>query len=121
MDALPSPVEYTGSSGPYAFAGDDVVTYDSQDRIALIRINRPAQRNVINAEATNRLHDAWLRFNASNDLVAVLTGAGNETFCASSDTTDGYGTTQNSSSRHPCRSDLCKTMMFDVRHQDTRR
>ena len=81
----PQPVEYTGSSGHCNFAAGDVVTYESRDRIALIRINRLAQRNVINAETTNRLHDAWLRFNASNDLVAVLTGTGNEAFCSGGD------------------------------------
>jgi enoyl-CoA hydratase len=82
---LPMPVEYTGMAGPEAFGPGNVVTYESKDRIALIRINRAAQRNTINAEVTDRLHDAWLHFNASDDRVAVLTSEGNDAFCSGGD------------------------------------
>lgn len=85
VDPAPMPVEYTGRSGPDAFGPNEVVTYESREGIALIRINRPAQRNVVNAEVTNRLHDAWLHFNESNDRAAVLTAAGNEAFCSGGD------------------------------------
>ncbi len=61
------------------------VTYDSQDGIALITINRPERRNAINPAVVQELSQAWERFDAEDDLVAVLTGAGNDAFCAGAD------------------------------------
>lgn len=61
------------------------VTYDSRDGIALITINRPQRRNAMNPAVVKGLMQAWERFDAEDDLVAVLTGAGNEAFCAGAD------------------------------------
>ncbi|MFA5488242.1 MAG: enoyl-CoA hydratase-related protein [Candidimonas sp.] len=61
------------------------VTYESQDGIALITINRPQKRNAINPAVVQELSQAWERFDAEDDLVAVLTGAGNDAFCAGAD------------------------------------
>lgn len=56
------------------------VTYESIDNIALITINRPEQKNRLNIAALELLHDAWVRFNRSDDRCAVITGKGNDDF-----------------------------------------
>lgn len=61
------------------------VTYDSCDGIALITINRPERRNAMNPAVVRGLTQAWERFDAGDDLVAVLTGAGNDAFCTGAD------------------------------------
>ncbi len=54
-----------------------VLLYESRDNVATITINRPEKRNPLSHEVCVQLRDAWHRFNASDDRVAVLTGAGN--------------------------------------------
>ncbi|TMS56982.1 enoyl-CoA hydratase [Imbroritus primus] len=63
----------------------DAVTYESQDRIALITINRPDRLNAINEAVELGLAAAWRRLNESDDLVAVFTGAGNRAFSVGKD------------------------------------
>ncbi len=63
----------------------DIVTYDSQDHIAIVTINRPEKRNALNAEVGEGLKAAWHRFNAGEDRVAILTGAGDSAFTAGAD------------------------------------
>src|SRR5204863_3642437 len=64
----------------------DAVTYRSQDRIAIITIDKPERMNRIDADVVEGLHDAWVRFMASEeDRVAVLTGAGDKAFSAGAD------------------------------------
>ena len=64
----------------------DAVTYRSQDRIAIITIDKPERMNRIDADVVEGLHDAWVRFMASDeDRVAVLTGAGDNAFSAGAD------------------------------------
>lgn len=63
----------------------DVVTYESKDRIAVITINRPERMNAINADVELGLAAAWRRLNDSDDLVAVLTGAGDKAFSVGKD------------------------------------
>jgi len=53
-----------------------VLLYESQDGIATITINRPEKRNAMSDEVCVKLHEAWHRFNASDDRVALLAGAG---------------------------------------------
>ena len=56
------------------------------DAIALVTINRPEQRNAINAAVRKGLFDAWARFEADKSLrVAILTGSGSQAFCAGAD------------------------------------
>ena len=65
---------------------NDAVTYRSQDRIAVITIDKPERMNRIDADVVEGLHDAWVRFMASDeDRVAVLTGAGDKAFSAGAD------------------------------------
>lgn len=64
------------------------VTYHSCDRVALITIDRPDRGNSINPSVVLELEQAWKRFAMEDDLVAVLTGAGNEAFCTGADLKD---------------------------------
>lgn len=53
------------------------VTYEVQDRIALITIDRRARRNAIDQATASALREAWRRFDDDDDAyVAILTGAG---------------------------------------------
>ncbi|MEI6612055.1 enoyl-CoA hydratase-related protein [Polynucleobacter sp.] len=61
------------------------VTYESNNNIALITINRPERLNAINEEVEVGLANAWRKFNQSNDRVAVLTGAGDKAFSVGKD------------------------------------
>jgi enoyl-CoA hydratase len=62
------------------------VLYEKADGIATITMNRPEVRNALNAEMLCRLADAWQ--DVSDDpavRVAILTGAGEDAFCAGAD------------------------------------
>ncbi|MES1924325.1 enoyl-CoA hydratase-related protein [Salinisphaera sp. T31B1] len=61
------------------------VTYESEGAIATITINRPDKLNSINKEVEDQLADAWARFEAGDDRVAILTGAGDKAFSAGKD------------------------------------
>ncbi|MBZ0272216.1 crotonase/enoyl-CoA hydratase family protein [bacterium] len=63
----------------------DSVLYESDDRIARITLNRPAQLNAIDRDMPRMLADAVARANADDAVhVVVLTGAG-RAFCAGYD------------------------------------
>jgi enoyl-CoA hydratase len=66
---------------------DDLVIYESVDDVAVITLNRP-DLNILNAELGEALRQAWLRFNDSDDRVAILTGAGDKAFTAGADLDD---------------------------------
>ena len=61
------------------------VLYESRDRVAVITINRPAKANALNADVAEGLAAAWRRFNAGEDRVAVVTGAGEKAFSGGAD------------------------------------
>jgi enoyl-CoA hydratase/carnithine racemase len=62
------------------------VETEADRHVFAITINRPDQRNCVDGEAAALLHDAWLRFRDDDALyVAILTGAGDEAFCAGAD------------------------------------
>jgi len=64
----------------------DAILFDVQDSIALITINRPEQRNAMNTEVRRGLFDAWDRAERDDSIrVAILTGAGDRSFCAGLD------------------------------------
>ena len=62
------------------------VLYESKDHVATITINRPEKRNAINDAVAVGLAEAWRRFKASDDRVAILTSAGNVAFSSGRDT-----------------------------------
>ena len=66
----------------------DLVTYTSAERIATITINRADKMNALNEGVILGLQEAWLRFEASDDRVAVLHAAGDKAFSVGADIKD---------------------------------
>lgn len=61
------------------------VRFQTEDRIAIVTIDRPERRNAVDRPTAEALADAFRRFDADEALdVAVLTGAGG-CFCAGAD------------------------------------
>ena len=65
----------------------DPILFDArEDGIAIITINRPEQRNALSKEVREGLWKAWERFESDDGLrIAILTGAGEKSFCAGGD------------------------------------
>jgi enoyl-CoA hydratase/carnithine racemase len=56
------------------------------DGVALITINRPERRNALDAEHYDALSQAWQRVRDDSAVqVAIITGAGDKSFCAGAD------------------------------------
>ncbi|MFE7198649.1 enoyl-CoA hydratase/isomerase family protein [Pseudonocardia alni] len=65
---------------------EETITYEVDDGVAWVTINRPAARNALNAAAREGLFAATHRFNGDDSAkVMVLTGAGDRAFCAGGD------------------------------------
>ncbi|MDR1648237.1 MAG: enoyl-CoA hydratase/isomerase family protein [Zoogloeaceae bacterium] len=64
------------------------VLYTSRDSIAEITLNRPEKYNTFTHEVIDQLHAAWKRFEASEDRVAILVGAGEKAFSAGANLKD---------------------------------
>ena len=59
---------------------------DATDGVLTLTMNRPAARNALSPQMLCRMGDAWREFRDAKDLhVAILTGAGDEDFCAGGD------------------------------------
>ncbi|MGE0798270.1 MAG: enoyl-CoA hydratase/isomerase family protein [Lautropia sp.] len=74
----------------------ELVTYTSADGVATLTLSRPEKLNAVNPALALALEAAWRRFVASDDRVAVLTGAGTRSFTVGADLKDpplvtGYG------------------------------
>jgi len=62
------------------------IVYESHGAVRLITINRPAKMNSLDFAANDALIEAWLEFDRDEDArVAVITGAGDQAFCAGAD------------------------------------
>lgn len=62
------------------------ILYEHRGRVAVIMINRPEARNAINTGVREGLAAAWERFAKDGGArVAILTGAGDQAFCAGAD------------------------------------
>jgi enoyl-CoA hydratase len=60
--------------------------YERRGPVSVITIDRPERMNAIGPQTHRELVDAWRRFRDDDDaLVGVLTGAGDEAFCAGGD------------------------------------
>lgn len=69
-----------------------VIDITQEGPITHIRLNRPAAMNAITNEMHNLLDKAFDDFAASKEqLIAVVSGAGDRAFCAGSDLKDGIG------------------------------
>ncbi len=65
---------------------NDVLFEAREDGIALITINRPDARNALGKSVREGLFAAWARFEDDPALrVAILTGSGDQAFCAGGD------------------------------------
>jgi enoyl-CoA hydratase len=66
--------------------GAEPVTYERRDAASLLAIDRPERRNAVDGPTAELLAAAFERFEADDDArVLVLTGAGEEAFCAGAD------------------------------------
>ncbi len=64
----------------------DPVLYERRGAATLLTINRPEARNAVNGAVASALLDGYRRFEADDDAkVLVLTGAGDQAFCAGAD------------------------------------
>ncbi len=62
------------------------IRFESEGPVAILTIDRPKVHNALDFETSDALIDAWLRFRDDDDLrVAVLTGAGERSFCSGAD------------------------------------
>jgi enoyl-CoA hydratase/carnithine racemase len=62
------------------------VLIEKRNKIAYLTINRPEKRNSMSAAVQRALGEAWKEVNLDRDVwIAILTGAGNESFCAGGD------------------------------------
>lgn len=64
----------------------DVLLREVRDEVVLLTLNRPEQRNAVNSELRTALADAMHDFSVDPELrVAIITGAGDRSFCAGAD------------------------------------
>ena len=74
---------------------EDSVLYEMQGPVAIITLNRPEKRNVVNLAMRDGVLAAWKRFEADPAArVAILTAAGDRAFCAGRDLSEaasGHG------------------------------
>ena len=73
----------------------DPVLYEMQGPVAIVTLNRPEKRNVVNTAMRDGVLAAWKRFEADPAArVAILTAAGDKAFCAGRDLSEaasGHG------------------------------
>lgn len=73
-------------SGPAVAVVTDAVTYEVEEGVAWLTINRPDRRNALSREVRDGLWVGIRRFNDDDEAaVLVLTGAGDKAFCAGGD------------------------------------
>lgn len=67
----------------------ETLTYDVHDGVATITLNRPQQRNAVNAMMSRELPEVWKQFkHDDNAVVAILTGAGDKALSTGADLAD---------------------------------
>jgi enoyl-CoA hydratase len=65
-----------------------MVKVQQHGKVSVISINRPERRNAICKDTALELREAFADFDASDQRVAILTGEGDEAFCAGADVTN---------------------------------
>ena len=64
----------------------ETLTYDLEDGVATLTLDRPDSRNAVNSTMSRELPLAWQQFEQDDDaLVAILTGAGDKALCTGAD------------------------------------
>jgi enoyl-CoA hydratase/carnithine racemase len=62
------------------------ILFETEEHLAYITINRPERRNAIDPATSQEMKDAFEAFKADDNLwAAILTGAGDDAFCAGAD------------------------------------
>lgn len=61
------------------------VHYENDGPVAVITLDRPSRHNAISVDMLHQLIDAWTLYEASSARCAILTGAGDRSFCAGLD------------------------------------
>jgi len=70
----------------------DTILYDVRGNVAVITINRPAAMNAFDLETARHMAGRFEAFDADPDLrVAIVTGAGDKSFCAGADLKKMHG------------------------------
>ena len=67
---------------------EDLVLYESKDRIATITINRPDKMNALSDGLVAQMREAMIRLQQSDDMCAVVTAAGDRAFSVGADLRD---------------------------------
>ena len=67
---------------------EKIIVTNNPDGTTVIAINRPERRNAICAQTAIEVQRAFAEFDASEQKVAVFTGAGNEAFSGGADVTN---------------------------------
>jgi enoyl-CoA hydratase len=71
---------------PIPAMGYEHLGYEQDGPVTVITIDRPERMNAVGPQTARELLDAWTRFRDDDDaLVGVLTGAGDDAFCAGGD------------------------------------
>jgi enoyl-CoA hydratase/carnithine racemase len=88
--AHPACLPFYDSAGEECMsAATEVLTYEVQDQIAHITMNRPEKLNALNGALCDALRETWLRFEKDEQAkVAILSGNG-KSFCAGADIAPG--------------------------------
>jgi enoyl-CoA hydratase len=65
---------------------DETLIYQTDGAVAIVTLNRPSAMNALTPDMLARLYDAFAEFERDDRLrVAILTGAGEKSFCAGAD------------------------------------
>ena len=67
---------------------DDLVLYESKDRIATITINRPDKMNALSDGLVAQMREAMIRLQQSDDMCAIVTSTGDRAFSVGADLRD---------------------------------
>jgi enoyl-CoA hydratase len=87
------------------------VLYSKEGHVALVVMNRPEVKNALNGEMLVRLADAWQDINDDPEIrAAILTGAGDDAFCAGADLDRLIGMVQG---KRPPETDFDKRVLDD--------
>ncbi|PAU66597.1 enoyl-CoA hydratase [Pseudomonas sp. PIC25] len=67
------------------------IAYEEHGQVRVIRFDRPEKRNCIGPVTHRELIEAWTRFKEDDSaLVAIITGTGEQAFCAGGDLDAGF-------------------------------
>jgi enoyl-CoA hydratase len=63
----------------------EAVSYEVQDRVAIIALSRPERRNAVDRATAQKLYDVFKRFDADDAASVAVFAGGDDVFCAGAD------------------------------------